>query len=180
MCACMRREQLVLLLLLPIPAPFATFKVSGIAFTWVMLHMLKLVVVVVFSSTHSLIGACFKHNKFLIWMWPIVSGKSSFLIWDTKSHKFQWRHGLAITNHTHTHMNTHRIHSYHVQTMPKSYVLTQPNVDKVNRICQLLCAHVLYVWLLLYMYVMYLRLYAHTLTHKRNILEFKHGTCELT
>lgn len=75
---------------------------------------------------------------------------------------------LQITRaHTHTsiykHVNTHRIHSYDVQTMPKIYVLTQPNVDKVNRICQLLCAHVLYVWLLLYMYVMYgTRTHTHT------------------
>lgn len=35
-----------------------------------------------------------------IWMWPIVSGKSSFLIWNTKSHKFRcremWRESASM------------------------------------------------------------------------------------
>lgn len=32
-------------------------------------------------------------TNFPIWMWPIVSGKSSFLIWGTKSHKFRCQRG---------------------------------------------------------------------------------------
>lgn len=136
----------------PMLLPFATFKISGIAFTWVMLHMLESVVFSAFSLSSPaplqslaliVAGAWFKHNKFLIWMWPIVSGKSSFLIWNTKSHKFQWRHGLAITNHTHAH--THRrIHAHErafslaestsyvcAQTLRfQIYALTQLSVDK--------------------------------------------------
>lgn len=76
-------------------------------------------------------GACFKCNKFPIWMWPIVSGKSSFLIWDTKSHKFQWRRGLAITNHIHT--NSH-IYS---RVTPKNS-RTKATLE-TKQICQLLC-----------------------------------------